>query len=82
MNLSTPLVRRLGGIAPCCWPVALVLIGPLRVFIGGTHGAALDEKMRHAILDAMIYQMTLGGVLVLFEAPMFLTKKPGGATKA
>ena len=74
MKLEWPLVRRLIGVA-LLFVGAYVLIGPIRILIDGTHGAAQDPKMRHAILDAMIYQLTLGGVVMLFGA-YFLTTKP------
>jgi hypothetical protein len=70
----TLLFRRLGGVALLIIGV-FFLIGPIGVLIGGTHGAAQDAKMRHAILDAMIYQLTLGGVLMLFGS-YFLLRKP------
>jgi hypothetical protein len=73
------LVRRLVGVALLIVG-ALFLVGPLQVLIGGAHGAAQDPKVRHQILDAMIYQLTLGGVVMLFGA-YFLSKRPP-ATKA
>jgi hypothetical protein len=74
VKLNGPVVRRLIGVLLLIVG-AFVLIGPIQVLIGGTHGAAQDPKMRHAILDAMIYQLTLGGVVMLFGA-YFLTTKP------
>jgi hypothetical protein len=74
VKLDWPLVRRLIGVT-LLLVGAFVLIGPIQVLIGGTHGAAQDPKLRHQILDAMIYQLTLGGVVMLFGA-YFLTTKP------
>ncbi len=68
------LIRRIGGVI-IMLAGGYFLIGPLEILIGGTHGAAQDETVRHHILDAMIYQLTLGGVLILFGS-YFLIRKP------
>jgi drug/metabolite transporter (DMT)-like permease len=80
VKLDRVLMRRLGGVALLLIGVAF-LVGPIQVLFGGTHGAAQDPKARHAILDAMIYQLTLGGVVMLFGA-YFLTVKPKTNTTA
>ena len=74
MNFDPRLMRRLFGVV-LLLVGAYFLIGPIQVLIGGTHGASQDPKLRHQILDAMIYQLTLGGVVMLFGA-YFLTKTP------
>jgi hypothetical protein len=67
------LIRRIGGVVLAVIG-GFILVGPLQVLIGGLHGAHSADE-RHGILDAMIYQFTLGGVLILFGA-YFITKKP------
>jgi drug/metabolite transporter (DMT)-like permease len=65
-------LRRAGGVLLILIGVAL-LAGPVQALFGGVQAHNADE--RHAILDAMIYQLTLGGVLALFGA-FFLSTKP------
>jgi hypothetical protein len=73
------LIRRIGGIV-LMLAGAYFLIGPFEILIGGTHGAAENSDVRHHILDAMIYQLTLGGVLILFGSYFLLKTPPKKAT--
>jgi hypothetical protein len=66
------LIRRIGGVVLMVAGFAL-LVGPVGVLIGGIHVTA--EKARDAVLDALIWQISVGVLLAVLGA-YFLTKKP------